>query len=141
MKIDDYTREEKDQALDEAWEIMNPKTETDEERWDLEKIKSYDDSWWLRYLEAYSVFDTEGIKAQKDWLIERVQELEDEVALVNDLMNDVRRSGYRAVEKNERLKEALKFYANQKNYTQGFLKQAVLLDGGRAASKALEVSK
>lgn len=27
-----YTREEKDQALDEAWEIMNPKTETDAER-------------------------------------------------------------------------------------------------------------
>ena len=25
MKIDDYTREEKQQALDEAWEMMNPK--------------------------------------------------------------------------------------------------------------------
>lgn len=51
--------------------------ETNGERWDLEKVKSYDDSWWLKYLEAYSVFDTEGIKAQKDWLIERVQELEE----------------------------------------------------------------
>lgn len=46
---------------------------------DLETIKRYDDSWWLRYLKDNTVFDADEIKAQKDWLISRVEELEAEV--------------------------------------------------------------
>lgn len=46
---------------------------------DLETIKRYDDSWWLRYLKDNTVFDADEIKAQKDWLINRVEELEAEV--------------------------------------------------------------
>lgn len=37
MNINDYTREEKDRALDEAWEMMNPKSslysETETTNW------------------------------------------------------------------------------------------------------------
>ncbi|WP_422661632.1 hypothetical protein ACK8P5_26280 (plasmid) [Paenibacillus sp. EC2-1] len=40
---------------------------------DLETIKRYDDSFWLRYLAENTVFDTDNIKAQKDWLIEQVE--------------------------------------------------------------------
>lgn len=38
----------------------------------LEEIKGYDDSYWLRYLAENTIFDTENIKAQKDWLINRL---------------------------------------------------------------------
>lgn len=40
---------------------------------DLETIKRYDDSWWLEYLKQKTVFDTENIKAQKNWLIEQAE--------------------------------------------------------------------
>jgi fructose/tagatose bisphosphate aldolase len=39
----------------------------------LEEIKSYDDSYWLRYLAENTIFDTENIKAQKDWLIKQLE--------------------------------------------------------------------
>lgn len=45
-------------------------SETYEERLDLEKVKRYDDSWWLHYLKENTVFDTEQIKAHKDYLME-----------------------------------------------------------------------
>jgi hypothetical protein len=38
----------------------------------LEEIKRYDDSYWLRYLAENTIFDTENIKAQKDWLINQL---------------------------------------------------------------------
>lgn len=38
----------------------------------LEEIKKYDDSYWLRYLAENTIFDTENIKAQKDWLINQL---------------------------------------------------------------------
>ena len=78
--------------------------ETKEEKWDLEKIKSYDDSWWLKYLEENTVFAAEQIKAQKEWLIEQAEqvlELETieigQMVVINGLRN-----------KNKRLHEALK---------------------------------
>lgn len=43
---------------------------------DLETIKRYDDSWWLSYLKQHTVFDTENIKAQKDWLIKQAETLQ-----------------------------------------------------------------
>lgn len=39
----------------------------------LEEIKNYDDSYWLRYLAENTIFDTENIKAQKDWLINQLE--------------------------------------------------------------------
>lgn len=44
----------------------------------LEEIKKYDDYFWLRYLSEHTVFDTENIKAQKDWLIAEVEKLQQE---------------------------------------------------------------
>ncbi|MGO4699487.1 hypothetical protein AB4Z50_35220 [Paenibacillus sp. 2TAB26] len=35
----------------------------------LTEIKQYDDYFWLRYLQENTIFDTDNIKAQKDWLI------------------------------------------------------------------------
>ncbi|MBR2246301.1 MAG: hypothetical protein IJ880_04635 [Bacilli bacterium] len=42
---------------------------------DLEEIKRYDDSMWLHILKKRTVFDTENIKAQKDWLIKQAEKL------------------------------------------------------------------
>jgi hypothetical protein len=42
----------------------------------LEEIKRYDDSIWLRILKQRTVFDTDNIKAQKDWLIQRAEQAE-----------------------------------------------------------------
>jgi hypothetical protein len=42
----------------------------------LEEIKRYDDSIWLRILKQRTVFDTDNIKAQKDWLIQRAEKAE-----------------------------------------------------------------
>jgi hypothetical protein len=39
----------------------------------LEEIKSYNDSYWLRYLAENTIFDTENIKAQKEWLIKQLE--------------------------------------------------------------------
>ena len=43
---------------------------------DLEEIKSYDDSFWLNILKQRTVFDTDNIKAQKEWLIEQAEKAE-----------------------------------------------------------------
>lgn len=43
---------------------------------DLQTIKRYDDSWWLSYLKQHTVFDTDHIKAQKDWLIKQAETLQ-----------------------------------------------------------------
>ncbi|WP_010500630.1 hypothetical protein [Paenibacillus elgii] len=42
----------------------------------LEDIKSYDDSYWLRYLSENTIFDTENIRQQKAWLIKTVEQLQ-----------------------------------------------------------------
>ncbi|MYX21971.1 hypothetical protein GTY77_18175 [Streptomyces sp. SID8380] len=39
----------------------------------LEEIKSYDDSYWLRYLAENTIFDTENIRGQKEWLIKQLE--------------------------------------------------------------------
>ena len=39
----------------------------------LETIKQFDDSWWLMHLRDKTVFDTDKIKAQKDWLIKSLE--------------------------------------------------------------------
>ncbi|AYB47146.1 hypothetical protein [Paenibacillus lautus] len=49
----------------------------------LEEIKSYDDSYWLRYLAENTIFDTENIKAQKDWLINQLTAAKEEIARIN----------------------------------------------------------
>ena len=43
---------------------------------DLEEIKRYDDSFWLHILKRRTVFDTDNIKAQKEWLIEQAEKAE-----------------------------------------------------------------
>jgi hypothetical protein len=45
----------------------------------LEEIKKYDDYFWLRYLKENTVFDTDNIKAQKDWLMQRLERYEEEL--------------------------------------------------------------
>jgi hypothetical protein len=53
----------------------------------LEEIKSYNDSYWLRYLAENTIFDTENIKAQKDWLIKQLEaEKERASNLIADLL-------------------------------------------------------
>jgi hypothetical protein len=53
----------------------------------IEEIKSYDDSYWLRYLAENTIFDTENIKAQKDWLIKQLEaEKERASNLIADLL-------------------------------------------------------
>jgi hypothetical protein len=42
----------------------------------LEEIKRYDDSVWLHILKQRTVFDTDNIKAQKEWLIQRAEQAE-----------------------------------------------------------------
>lgn len=56
---------------------------------DLETIKKYDDSVWLYILKQKTVFDTDLIKAQKDWLIEQAEKVERyEKALEQIAFND-----------------------------------------------------
>ncbi|MFS0783585.1 hypothetical protein [Bacillus sp. 1P06AnD] len=43
---------------------------------DLNTIKKKDDSVWLYILKNKTVFDTELIKAEKDWLIKQAEKLE-----------------------------------------------------------------
>ncbi|BBI32026.1 hypothetical protein [Cohnella abietis] len=57
--------------------LTQPNEQLDREK-KLAEIKSYDDSWWLRYLEEKTVFDAENIKSQKVWLIEELESLLEE---------------------------------------------------------------
>jgi hypothetical protein len=49
------------------------------EEMDLETIKKYDDSVWLYILKQKTVFDTDLIKAQKDWLIEKIEKQQKQI--------------------------------------------------------------
>lgn len=138
-------------------------SETNAERLDLEKVKRYDDSWWLHYLKENTVFDAEGIKAHKDWLIEqaeRVTELENDIEVMsmaagdseNELVNSrlvnklltAERAGFKA--ENERLREALEFYADEAKYEKiencdGETEIYIERDCGERARKELEGSE
>ncbi|BBI32470.1 hypothetical protein [Cohnella abietis] len=62
-----------------------PNEQLDHEK-KLAEIKSYDDSWWLRYLEEKTIFDADNIKAHKQWLIEEVDRLLEENKRLSDLL-------------------------------------------------------
>jgi hypothetical protein len=52
------------------------------------ELKTYDDYWWLQYLREKTIFDVDNIKAQKDYLIQSVEELRQEKSnLVKALIN------------------------------------------------------
>ncbi len=61
---------------------------------DLEEVKRYDDSIWLHILKERTVFDTDKIKAQKDWLIKALEIHQNAIKLAletlenNNLMNE-----------------------------------------------------
>lgn len=40
---------------------------------DLETVKSYDNSWWLKHLELTTVYDATRIKVQLDWLVKQAE--------------------------------------------------------------------
>lgn len=42
----------------------------------IETIKAYDNSWWLKHLELTTVYDTKSIKAHFDWLVEQAEKAE-----------------------------------------------------------------
>lgn len=87
----------------------------------LEEIKSYDDSYWLRYLAENTIFDTENIKAQKDWLINQLTAAKEEIARINcDYYADKQRFHDRGREleeskaREQKLREAIETAINEK---------------------------
>jgi hypothetical protein len=62
---------------------------------DLKTIKSYDNSWWLKHLELTTVYDTELIKEQWDWLIEQAEKIKRYEACLDDIINHEEIFGYR----------------------------------------------
>ncbi|MBT2759993.1 hypothetical protein [Paenibacillus sp. ISL-20] len=76
----------------------------DKQKQNLEEIKSYDDSYWLRYLAENTIFDTENIKAQKDWLIKQLEAEKERGDKANE--------SYRLLRKlyDEQCSEKMKYY-------------------------------
>jgi len=97
MKIEDYTREEKQQALDEAWELMNPKVETNEER--------------LQNMSPLGVDGDGNLLVKHEdwfWLSERALESEDAMYGLSETLRQEQGYNERILVENERLREALK---------------------------------
>lgn len=105
----------------------------------LEDIKKYDDYFWLRYLSEHTIFDTDNIKAQKDWLIAEVDRLQQDRWRIKEERDSWERVAFKVgqekqqlQQENERYKKALMDISGYNGrYPEGH-------DCGEIAKKALE---
>lgn len=101
-KITDYTHEEKQRALDEAWAEMNPKVETDVEWSDIEflrKTVTRENGFTITFIDA-----VEGVTLEA----ERVGELETQCNNLQVLNNQLIFNHNEPLKKeNKRLREGI----------------------------------
>lgn len=157
VKYEDLTHEEKQNALDEAWQIVKPKT--DAER--IAEVKELN----ARFLELENAQEFQKAdetlfilrERHMKWLIEQHERANELAKLLegNDGMSvkeiraqftDLHQDFLKEQNKNKRLHEALKFYANNENYQVNVEDEwgpeiNVMMDGGNKACLALEDEK
>lgn len=136
QSVHDFTYAEKQEALSEAFQMMKER----------ERLEGAQDL----FNAISEMGDGKGRHGEDlktlEWLIEqaeRVRMMEEEKAFHKKFLFEVKASELKFRKENEKLRQALEYYADEENYRYqgGALTSTIESDGGYEARNALEQSK